>query len=75
MPDLIRESQESMESDDSLHTTLLIETIACEMAREKVRPPVNTHTDSCMRMQRKTYTDIVKKSHQVGMSLLDMMVR
>ena len=35
-PDPIRESQESIESDDSLHTSLLIETMAQEMEHEKV---------------------------------------
>ena len=63
--DPVQESQESTDSDESLHNTLLIETMELEMSQEKVRPPVNMHTDSCMSLPRKTYSDIVKKSHQV----------
>ncbi|XP_037460918.1 uncharacterized protein LOC119331846 [Triticum dicoccoides] len=52
VPDPIRESQESMESDDSLHTTLLIETMAYDQEqgeKEKVVEMVGQH-DSTLKV-------------------------
>ena len=51
--DPLRESQESTDSDDSMHNTLLIDTMAFEMAQEKVRPPIEIPADSSMNLPKK----------------------
>ena len=54
-----------MESDDSLHTTLLIETMAYEMEQSKVSScDVNSLTCN-LKSPRKSYSDVVKKCRQV----------
>lgn len=67
--DTVKDSQESFESDDSLHNTLLIETMASELLanNEKVSmlPECHSNTKNDSDMKKKSYSDVVKNSHQV----------
>lgn len=64
--DPIRDSRESVESDDSMHTTLLFETMAQELEHgEKVSMGGDRVTKVLYVNEKKTYSDVVKTIPQV----------